>query len=269
MTTTPEKAAVPTEQTLAEGAAQATPEITSAPGEAQPPPRRVLGVFAHPDDPEFFCGGTFARWAADGAHITFVLVTSGDKGTRDPDMTTERLIELREAEERRAAAALGVQQVVFLRHRDGELEPTVALRGDIVRMIRTYKPDIVVTSDPTVFWFGDRGINHSDHRVVGHVTVDAVYPAARDRLYFPEQITQEGLEPHKTRYLYITLTNAPNVKVDVTAYIDRKIAALREHQSQIADLARMEERVRANRDPESPDDAPRYMDGFRVLVFDR
>ncbi|HSS95763.1 MAG TPA: PIG-L family deacetylase, partial [Terriglobales bacterium] len=128
--------------------------------------KRVMGIFAHPDDPEFFCGATFARWAAEGAHITFVLATSGDKGSSEPDMTHQRLIEIREAEERNAAQALGVKEVIFLRYPDGELQPTLELRRDITRLIRLKKPDVVVTNDPTVFWWGTTGINHPDHRAI-------------------------------------------------------------------------------------------------------
>src|SRR5262245_10219442 len=115
--------------------------------------KRVMGIFAHPDDPEFFSGATFARWAAEGAEVIFVLATSGDKGSADPEMTSERLVQIREQEERNAAAALGVKEVIFLRYTDGELQPTLALRRDIVRVLRMKLPDVVVTCDPTVFWF--------------------------------------------------------------------------------------------------------------------
>ncbi len=231
--------------------------------------RRVMGVFAHPDDPEFFCGGTFARWAAEGAEITFVLATSGDKGSSDPEMTGERLVAIREEEERRAASALGVKDVVFLRYADGELQPTLQLRRDIVRLIRLKQPDIVVTCDPTVFWFGNRALNHPDHRAIGEAVLDAVYPTARDRLNFIELQRDEGLEPHKVKDVYICGTDTPTVKVDVTDYVETKIAALREHRSQIADMEAMAERQRSNRDPESPPDMPRYMDSFRLISFDR
>jgi LmbE family N-acetylglucosaminyl deacetylase len=231
--------------------------------------KRVMGVFAHPDDPEFFCGGTFARWAAEGAHITFVLATSGDKGSSDPEMTGERLAVIREEEERSAAQALGVKEVIFLRYPDGELQPTLQLRRDIVRLIRLKKPDIVVTCDPTVFWFGDRALNHPDHRAIGEAVLDSVYPTARDRLNFIELSRDEGLEPHKVKHVYICGTYSPTVKVDVTDYIETKILALREHKSQIADMEAMAERQRSNRDVESPPDAPRYMDSFRVITFDR
>jgi LmbE family N-acetylglucosaminyl deacetylase len=228
-----------------------------------------MGIFAHPDDPEFFCGATFARWAAEGAEIIFVLATSGDKGSSDPDMTSERLIAIREDEERCAAAKLGVKEVIFLRHRDGELTPSLELRRDIVRAIRMYKPEIVVTLDPTVFWWGDRGVNHPDHRAIGEATLAAVYPMARDRLNFPEQEREEGLEAHKVKYLYISGTQSPNVWVDVTDYIETKIVSLYEHKSQIADMEKMAERIRGNRDPEAPPDVVRYVDSFRLITFDR
>jgi len=231
--------------------------------------KRVMGVFAHPDDPEFFAGGTFARWASEGAQTVFVLATSGDKGSSDPTMTHSVLASLREVEETAAATALGVQEVVFLRYPDGELTPSLDLRRDIVRQIRLFKPDTVVTCDPTVFWFGDRGLNHPDHRAIGEATLDAVYPTARDRLNFPSLERDEGLEPHKVKHLYISGTTSANIKVDVTAHVETKLAALREHKSQIADMEAMAERQRGNRDPESPHDAPRYMESFRVITFDR
>lgn len=231
--------------------------------------RRVLGVFAHPDDPEFFCGGTFARWAAEGADITFLIATSGDKGSSDPDMTGARLAEIREIEERNAATALGVRDVIFLRYADGELTPSLELRRDIVRVIRMKQPDTVVTCDPTVFWFGTRAVNHPDHRAIGEATLDAVYPTARDRLNFIELERDEGLAPHKVKHLYISATATPTHRIDVTDYVETKIASLRKHKSQIADMDAMAERIRGNKDPESPDEYPRYVDSFRVITFDR
>ena len=231
--------------------------------------KRVMGIFAHPDDPEFFCGGTFARWAAEGAEIVFVLATSGDKGSSDPEMTSERLVAIREEEERNAAKALGVKDVIFLRYKDGELEPNLDLRRDIVRQIRLFQPNIVVTGDPTVFWFGDRGLNHPDHRAIGEAVCAAVYPTARDRLNFPQMERDEHLAPHKVKQLFISATQSPNIKVDVTDYVETKITALREHKSQIADMDGMAERLRKNFDAESLEESPRIMDSFRVITFDR
>lgn len=231
--------------------------------------RRVMGVFAHPDDPEFFCGGTFARWAAEGAEIVFVMATSGDKGSADPEMTSERLAAIREDEERNAARVLGVNEVVFLRYPDGELTPSLELRRDIVRQIRLYQPHTVVTCDPTTFFWGDRGVNHPDHRAIGEATCAAVFPTARDRLNFPQLERDEKLPVHKTKQLFICGTQNANVKIDVSAYVETKIAALREHKSQIADMEAMAERQRSNHDPEALADDPRYMESFRVITFDR
>ncbi|MBL8157776.1 MAG: PIG-L family deacetylase, partial [Anaerolineae bacterium] len=150
-----------------------------------------------------------------------------------------------------------------------ELQPTLELRRDITRLIRLKKPDIVVTNDPTVFWFGTVSINHPDHRAIGAATLEAVYPTARDRLNFIELERDEKLETHKVKQIYICGTQSPTIKVDVTAYLETKINALREHKSQIPDMEAMAERMRSNKDSEAPDDAPRYMEQFRVITFNR
>jgi len=231
--------------------------------------KRVMAIFAHPDDPEFFCGGTLARWAGEGAHLIFVLATSGDKGSADPNMTHERLIAIREEEERNAAGALGAQEVIFLRYPDGELQPTLELRRDLTRLIRLKQPDIVVTCDPTVYWYGTGYLNHPDHRAIGAATLEAVFPTARDRLNFIELERDEGLPTHKVYQVYISGADEPTTKVDVTNHIETKINSLREHKSQINDMDAMAERIRSARDPESPEEYPRYVESFRVITFSR
>ncbi len=229
--------------------------------------QRVLGVFAHPDDPEFFAGATFARWAAEGAEITFLMATSGDKGSSDPDMTHERLVEMREEEERNAAAALGVREVVFLRHGDGELAPSLALRRDIVRGIRRFRPDVVVTCDPQN-WYGENRINHPDHRAIGEATLAAVFPTARDRLNFLEMERDEGLSAHKARLVYIAGAVNPNTYVDVTDHVDTQIRSLREHKSQIRDMDSLAERIRSRHiDPRAPAGAARLIESFFVVTL--
>ena len=224
-----------------------------------------MGVFAHPDDPEFFAGGTFAKWAADGAEITFVIATSGDKGSSDPEMTQERLAEIREEEERQAAAALGVKDVIFLRYKDGELFPTLELRRDITRMIRMKKPDLVVTLDPTV-WYSRRGINHPDHRAIGAATLEAIFPTARDRLNFIEHERDEGLGTHKVSTVYIAGASEPTLTIDVTDAVEQQIESLRAHKSQIEDMDKMAERIRERSlDPGSPPEYPRRIEKFRVI----
>ncbi len=239
---------------------------TATDGQKNGAARRVMGIFAHPDDPEFFAGGTFAKWAADGAHITFVIATSGDKGSADPAMTQERLAEIREEEERAAAAVLGVKEVVFLRYKDGELYPTLALRRDITRLIRLKKPDVVVTLDPTVYWYGTRGINHPDHRAIGAATLEAVFPTARDHLNFIEHERDEGLETHKVGTVYIAGAAEPTLTVDVTDAVEVQIQSLYAHKSQISDMEKMAERIRERSlDPNSPPEYPRRIEKFRVI----
>lgn len=233
--------------------------------EAAEQPKRVMGVFAHPDDAAFFCGSTFAKWAAEGAQITFVLATSGDKGSDLPDMTPEKLVAVREEEERCAAAVLGVRDLVFLRYRDGELQVTPELKRDIARMIRLRKPDILVTNDPTTWWNLFNRPNHADHRTIGAAALEAVFPGAGNRMYYPELERDEGLAPHKVSHIWLTITRDPNTKVDVTDFIETRINALREHKSQIADMEALEKRIRGNIDPEAPPGHLRYVEVFRVL----
>lgn len=233
-------------------------------------PQRVLGVFAHPDDAEFFAGGTFAKWAADGMEITFVLATSGDKGSDDPEMTSVKLAELREEETRQAAAVLGVKDVIFLRYKDGELFPDLALRRDITRIVRLVQPDIVVTLDPTRFWSGTRGINHPDHRAIGAATLEAVFPAARDRLNFIELERDEGLAPHKALNVYIAGAVEPTVQVDVTDHIETQVQALYHHKSQIKKPEELLQRLKdRSLDPDATPEYPRHIERFRLIQLAR
>lgn len=229
--------------------------------------KKVMVVLAHPDDPEFMCGGTVARWAAEGKEIVYVLATRGDKGSDDPAMTPERLAQMREQEQRAAAAVLGVRDVIFMGYPDGELVPDLRLRRDITRLIRQIRPDIVITADPTTRYFGSSYINHPDHRAIGEATLDAIYPAARDRLNFIELWRDEGLEPHKVREVYIGNTPDADVQVDITDYIDKKITALLEHKSQIKDPVGLAERIRQRASASNDGAGPPYMERFRRIVL--
>jgi len=202
--------------------------------ETRQAPQRVLVVMAHPDDPDFICAGTIARWAAEGSEIIYVLGTSGDKGSDDPEMTPERLVQIREQEQRDAARALGVKEVEFLGFRDAELLPDLNLRRAITRMIRKYRPDAVICQDPSARWQGQWYIQHPDHIAMGEATLAAVYPAARDRLTFAE-LLEEGLEPHKVREVYLAGAAEPDFWVDITDWFDAKVAALSAHKSQMGD----------------------------------
>ncbi len=225
-----------------------------------PTPERVLVMVAHPDDPEFPAAGTIAFWAVQGVQVTYVIVTDGSKGSSEPGMTSAELVKLREMEQRAAASVLGVSEVVFLRHEDGRVVNSTELKRDLVRQIRKYRPDVLITHDPTARIINNTRINHPDHRAVGDAALDAVFPLARDRLNFPEH-EAEGLEPHKVLDIFLTGTNEPNLTVDITGTIDKKIAALVEHKSQISDPEALEVRMR--------DFAARSAEGTSFLYAER
>jgi LmbE family N-acetylglucosaminyl deacetylase len=192
----------------------------------------ILVIAPHPDDAEFGAGGTVAGWTREGKQVVFVVCTAGDKGTSDRDMAPERLAGIREKEQREAARVLGVREVVFLGYPDQGLEDTPEFRKQIVRLLRTYRPGTVVTSDPY-----RRYISHRDHRITGQVVLDAVYPYARDHMAYPDLLA-EGLEPHKVRELLFWDSEDVNFRSDITGTFDRKAAALRCHESQMGEIAR-------------------------------
>jgi LmbE family N-acetylglucosaminyl deacetylase len=197
-----------------------------------PSPLRILAIFAHPDDAEFSIGGSAARWAAEGAEITYVVVTDGAAGSNDPNQDLRALVRLREEEQRCAARVCGVREVLFLGYPDGALQPTIELRRELTRIIRQLRPDRVVCGDPTAVFYGDEYINHPDHRAVAEAAVYAVFPSAETRPIFPELLA-EGFEPHKVRELWISGAEHPNTWVDISATLERKIEALRCHRSQV------------------------------------
>lgn len=196
--------------------------------------KRAMVIVAHPDDPEFYCGGTIARWVREGVEIYYLILTNGNKGSSDPTMTSERLADLRRAEQRAAAQILGVKGVVFLDEPDGELQPSLQLRRQVVREIRRYRPDIIACPDPAAFYFDSGYINHPDHRIAGVVALEAVFPAARNRMYHPE-LLEEGFEPHAVHEIYLVGSVQPNRWVDISDTIDLKIEAIKAHASQIGD----------------------------------
>lgn len=189
---------------------------------------RVMVIMAHPDDAEFTAGGTVARFVASGYRVEYVLATSGDKGSAEPDAVPEQLAATRMAEQRAAAETLGVEEVTFLGHKDGEVEVSLAFRAELVREIRRGRPDVVLTFDP---W--QRYQIHPDHRAVGQTALDAV-AAARDHMYFPEQLT-DGLTAHRVHNVYFFASDQPNYYVDVSSTLDLKVAALKCHRSQVGD----------------------------------
>jgi LmbE family N-acetylglucosaminyl deacetylase len=187
-------------------------------------------ITAHPDDSEFGTAGSVAKWILEGKRVVYVICTSGDKGTDNPDIPSHQLAKIREKEQEDAAKVLGVSDVVFLGYPDQGLEDTPEFRKAIVKQIRTYKPEIVVTSDPY-----RRYIWHRDHRITGQVVLDAVYPYARDRLAYPDLI-KEGLMPHKVKKILFFGTEDVNLRIDITETFNLKLEALRCHKSQIIQL---------------------------------
>jgi LmbE family N-acetylglucosaminyl deacetylase len=203
-------------------------------------PVHVMVVTPHPDDAEFGVAGTVCRWTAEGKDVIYVVCTNGDKGTSDPNMKPEELASIREQEQLAASKLLGVREVIFLRHPDQTLEDTPEFRKEIVRLIRTYKPETVVTADPY-----RRYIWHRDHRITGQVTLDAIFPYARDFLSFPD-LLEEGLQPHRVKEVLLWGAQEPNYRTDITATFATKVAALRCHKSQTGDNPSegLEERLR-------------------------
>ena len=192
-------------------------------------PDRAMVVFAHPDDAEIGSGGVIATWVAAGCEVTYVLCTNGAAGSADRTLAPEELARRRADEQRAAADFMGVKHVVMLGYPDGGLEDTRAFLGDVVRALRQYRPHTVFVHDP----YRMKGFQHRDHRKAGIVTTDAVYPYARDHLHFPEHVTRDGLEPHKVRELWYWGADEPDIIVDVSTSIDKQIAALVRHESQM------------------------------------
>ncbi len=212
------------------------------PDEEQEGPKRALVVAAHPDDSEFGAAGTAHLWTKEGWEFYYLICTDGSKGSEDPNMTAEKLVPMRREEQRAAAKVIGVKEVFFLDNVDGELQYTPEFLRDVVRYIRRLKPHAVFSHDPNQI-VRNMFINHPDHRAAGTVTLDAVYPIARNRPSFPELIG-EGLEPFSVKEVYLWTASDVNFEVDISDVLETKFEALRQHKSQIEDFEEMSTRVR-------------------------
>ncbi len=228
-------------------------------------PQKAMAIVAHPDDIEFSCAGTVARWVKAGAEVAYVLCTSGQVGIDEPGMTKERAAEIREAEQTAAAKVVGVKKVVYLGHQDGMLENTIALRKELVREIRRFKPEVVITGDPTVVWASGTYINHPDHRAAAGAALDAVFPAAGQPNLF-EELAAEGLTAHKTRKVYVTSWDKQDVYVNISGTIDLKIAALKKHESQMKEWD-PEPMMREWSAEAAKGKEMEYAEGFRVVTL--
>ena len=227
-------------------------------------PERAMVIFAHPDDAEIGAGATTALWAQSGTEITYVQCTTGSSGSNDRTMTSDQIVRIRTAEQRAAADAIGVGDIVVLDHPDGEVEADRAFLGEIVHALRKYRPEVVFTHDP----HRTNGFQHRDHRNVGSTVQDAIYPYARDHLHFPEQLV-DGIEPYKVKHLFYWGSDRANVIVDVSKSVDTKIKALAEHKSQVPGLSfgsRMDLRMRGRHRDAAKGYGFEYGEAFRRLT---
>ncbi len=225
-------------------------------------PKIVLGVAAHPDDLDYGASGSLAAFAAAGAEVYYLLLTDGSKGTADREVASADLVKTRQEEQRAAVKHIGGKDVQFLDYPDGRLEVTMDVKRDIIKAIRSIKPDVVVTMDPSVLYSADRGmINHPDHRAAGQATLDAVFPLARDHLSFPE-LFEAGFEPHKVSTILLINFNEQNYTVDISQTIDLKMKALEAHSSQMADLQKTQAMMRGVASQIGNSSGYQYGEGF-------
>ena len=230
-------------------------------------PQKILVILAHPDDPEFFCGGAIARWVEAGHEVTYSLITKGDKGLNNwASVDPKELTHIRFNEQQKAAQVLGVKKVTFLSFEDGYLIPDLELRKALVAEIRREKPDILVTCDPNGLYFRENTLNHPDHIAAGKATLEAVNPAAGNPLFFPD-LLENNLLPHSVKEVWLTLPETANLVLDVTDHWKKKINALACHLSQVGDLYKFEERMKNRRTPSSTIKNPRYEEKFRRINF--
>ena len=235
----------------------------AGPPDAGDQPKVALAIAAHPDDADFGCAGTAHLWSQQGWEFYYLVVTDGSKGTSDASLTPDRLVPIRQREQRAAGELLGVKDVLFLEgYVDGELTYSRQLLGDVVRVIRQVRPYVVFTHEPSQVFHRDAFVNHSDHRTTGLVAVDAVYPSARDRLNFPEHL-DEGLEPHNVKEVLIWGNDNPNFAVDVTDVVETKIQALLRHTSQFGEGEEFLKFVRER----WKDEDGHYYERFRRVVM--
>ncbi len=232
-------------------------------------PRRAMVVVAHPDDGEYGCSGTVAKWTREGWEVVYVLCTDGSKGTEDYSLTSADLVRIRETEQLNAGKVLGLKDVAFLRHPDGYLQPSLELRKDITRQIRIHKPHIIITMNPRRDLMIRSYLGHPDHFAAGEATLSAVYPAARDHFTFPELYTNESLEPWKVEEVWVMMFGEeanrwnPLTEEDM----DKSVAALMEHKSQISDPENSGKWMRERRREAGESVGAPYAESFRVFVL--
>lgn len=223
-------------------------------------------VMAHPDDADYSCSGTVAKLCRDGLEVVYVVVTDGSKGTEDRSITPGQLAKMRKDEQVAAGKVLGLKDVVFLGYPDGYLQPSLELRRDVAREIRRFKPDILITGNPTRTLTSDGYLGHPDHFAAAEAALAATYPAARDHLTFPELLA-EGLVPHKVREVWVVDAEHPNHWVDVSETLETAIKALQAHASQV-DGERAASLLREWRSDAGKPNGMQYAESFKRIVLD-
>jgi LmbE family N-acetylglucosaminyl deacetylase len=227
---------------------------------------RVLVIMAHPDDPDFTCAGTAIQMARQGIDVTYMILTNGDKGNHNPEITRNQLIAMRKIEQRAAAELSGVKQVLFMGVEDGFLRPTRALRKRVTREIRRIRPELVICFHPDRYLVGEGYINHPDHRNAGLVALEAIFPAADNPMFYPD-LADEGYLPHKISQLYVVGDAEPSIRVEITDAIDLKIQSILAHKTQISAPEEAVTRWKERWGEKQEDGTFRYYEHFRVLKF--
>ena len=230
-------------------------------------PTRAMAIVAHPDDIEFGCAGTIARWVQQGCKVAYVLVTSGDVGIAKPGITRAEAAAIREAETIAAAKVVGVDNVIFLREPDGMVENTLSLRKRLVREMRIFRPEVVITDDPTMMFSPQGRINHPDHRAVGTATVDAIFPAV-GQPHFYEELAAEGIRAHKVRKVYLLSRGQGDTFINISDTIDLKIQALKAHVSQVGHMEELEKMIRERSAQWGTNKEMAHAEVFRVSIIE-
>jgi len=233
-------------------------------------PQRAMSIHAHPDDQEFSIGGTLAKWAKTGSEIISIVITSGDSGSNDPQKDGSYkpvLAELREKEQLAANTVLGIKETIFLRYPDGELEPTIRLRKDLTRLIRKFKPDVVLTGNPEAWFYGNEYLNHPDHRAAAQAACTATFPSAGSRLMFADLLS-EGYEPHDPKRLYVHGTDKADTWVDITETLDLKVKALQQHASQVP-VDEVGKWMTEWAEEDAKEQDMKYAESFKVMILKR
>ena len=228
--------------------------------------KRVLLIMAHPDDPDFTCAGTIIQMVRQGIDVIYMILTNGDKGNHNPEITREELIRYRKVEQRNAAELCGVKEVLFMGEEDGFLRPTFDLRRRVTREIRRIRPELIICANPERYFSGSGYINHPDHRNAGLVALESIFPAADNPMFYPE-MADEGYLPHKIKQLYVSGHQDADIEIDVTDEMETKVEAILCHKTQVTKPDEFRKRWRERWGEKQPDGTIRNFERFKGMTF--